>query len=83
MLTGDIPKYISLLVESEATSFSKMLDGITSPDSPFICERIELLISEFGKNYGIYFSILQLIASEKLYKARSIPSLGKIRVHTL
>jgi AAA+ ATPase superfamily predicted ATPase len=50
-------------MESGATSFAKMLDRITSPDSPFISEGVELLISESGKEYGIYFSILQLIAS--------------------
>lgn len=77
MLTGGIPKYISLLMESGATSFSKMLDRITSPDSPFISEGIELLISEFGKDYGIYFSILQLIASGKTIQSEIDSIIGK------
>ena len=65
MLTGGVPKYIDLLMEAGATKKSKMLDMVTSPDSPFIGEGKDLLVSEFGKEYGTYFSILQLIASGK------------------
>ena len=65
MLTGGVPKYISLLIEAGATTFNKMLDFIVRPDSPFLNEGRDLLISEFGKEYGTYFSILQLIASGK------------------
>ncbi|MEA5045538.1 MAG: ATP-binding protein [Petrimonas sp.] len=63
MLTGGVPKYIGLLMEAGAVTKDKMLDMITRPDSPFIGEGKELLISEFGREYGTYFSILQLIAS--------------------
>lgn len=35
------------------------------PNSLFIEEGKNLLIEEFGKDYGIYFSILSLIASGK------------------
>lgn len=63
MLTGGVPKYISLLMEADATTKDKMLDFATRQDSPFLAEGRELLISEFGKEYGTYFSILQLIAS--------------------
>lgn len=35
-----------------------------SPDSTFIGEGCKLLISEFGKEYGTYFSKLQLIATK-------------------
>ena len=65
MLTGGVPKYIDLLMEAGATTKSKMLDRITSPDSPFLGEGKDLLVSEIGKEYGTYFSILQLIASGK------------------
>ena len=65
MLTGGVPKYIALLMEAGATKKNKMLDMVTSPDSPFIGEGKDLLVSEFGKEYGTYFSILQLIASGK------------------
>jgi AAA+ ATPase superfamily predicted ATPase len=65
MLTGGVPKYINLLMEAGAVTRDGMLDMVTSPDSPFIGEGKELLVSEFGKEYGTYFSILQLIASGK------------------
>ena len=65
LLTGGVPKYISLLIEAGATTYRKMLDFVVRPDSPFINEGRDLLISEFGKEYGTYFSILQLIASGK------------------
>jgi AAA+ ATPase superfamily predicted ATPase len=65
MLTGGVPKYIELLMEAGATTKKKMLDAVVSSDSTFIGEGRELLISEFGKEYGTYFSIMQLIASGK------------------
>lgn len=65
MLTGGVPKYIDLLMEAGATTKSKIVDRVTRPDSPFLGEGKDLLISEFGKEYGTYFSILQLIASGK------------------
>jgi AAA+ ATPase superfamily predicted ATPase len=39
-----------------------MIDRIIDNDSPFITEGKNMLIEEFGKDYGIYFSILTLIA---------------------
>lgn len=69
LLTGGVPKYIDLLVEAEAITKDKMLDMITRPDSPFLGEGKDLLVSEFGKEYGTYFSILQLIASGKTTQA--------------
>lgn len=65
MLAGGVPKYISLLMEAGAVTKDRMLDVVTNPDSPFISEGKDLLISEFGKEYGTYFSIMQLIASGK------------------
>ncbi|GHT01264.1 ATPase [Bacteroidia bacterium] len=65
MITGGVPKYIDLLMEAGATTKDTMLDRITLSDSPFLNEGKDLLISEFGKEYGTYFSILQLIAAGK------------------
>ena len=62
MLTGGVAKYVALLMDAEATTKEKMFDYAFSPDSPFLTEGTELLISEFGRDYGTYFSILQLIA---------------------
>lgn len=77
MLTGGVPKYIDLLMEAGAIKKSKMLDMVTSPDSPFISEGKDLLVSEFGKKYGTYFSILQLIASGKNTQSEIDSVIGK------
>ena len=77
MLTGGVPKYIDLLMEAGASKKSKMLDMVTSPDSPFIGEGKDLLVSEFGKKYGTYFSILQLIASGKNTQSEIDSVIGK------
>jgi len=50
-------------MDARAATKQKMLNYAFSPDSPFLTEGTELLISEFGRDYGTYFSILQLIAS--------------------
>lgn len=60
--TGAVPKYIELLVDAEALTKEKMIRFICTPDSPFIEEGRKLLIQEFGKKYGTYFSILQAIS---------------------
>ncbi len=77
MLTGGVPKYISLLMENEATTKNKMLNMFTRLDSPFLNEGKDLLVSEFGKEYGIYFSILQLIASGKNKQTEIDSIIGK------
>lgn len=77
MLTGGVPKYIDLLMESGAVTKEKILDTITTSDSPFIGEGRDLLISEFGKEYGTYFSILQLIASGKTTQSEIDSVIGK------
>jgi hypothetical protein len=77
MLTGGVPKYIALLIEAGATKKNKMLDMVTSSDSPFIGEGKDLLVSEFGKEYGTYFSILQLIASGKNTQSEIDSVIGK------
>ena len=77
MITGGVPKYIDLLMEAGALTKDKMLDRITRFDSPFLSEGKDLLISEFGRDYGIYFSILQLIASGKTSQPEIDSIIGK------
>ncbi len=60
--TGGVPKYIELLVDAGALTREKMICFICSADSPFIEEGRKLLIQEFGKKYGTYFSVLEAIA---------------------
>lgn len=63
MLTGGVAKYVTLLMDAKANTKQKMLKYAFATDSPFLTEGTELMLSEFGKDYGTYFSILQLIAS--------------------
>ena len=63
--TGGVAKYVQLLVDSGATTKAKMLNHIIKADSVFIGEGKAVLIEEFGKDYGVYFSILSAIARGK------------------
>ena len=65
MITGGVAKYVELLVESGTFTLDSMLDEIFSDNSLFLDEGKNVLIDEFGKDYGNYFSILSLIASSK------------------
>ncbi len=65
MITGGIPKYIEMLIENEAFTFKDILDTVIADNSLFLDEGRNILIDEFGKDYGNYFSILSLIASSK------------------
>ncbi len=63
--TGGVAKYVQLLVDAGATTKSAMLDHIIKADSIFLGEGKTILIEEFGKDYGVYFSILSAIARGK------------------
>jgi AAA+ ATPase superfamily predicted ATPase len=65
LFTGGSPKYIDLLVENKAFTFEEMLNFVVEANSPFLNEGRNLLIEEFGKEYGTYFSILELISVGK------------------
>jgi uncharacterized protein len=62
MLTGGVAKYVAQLMDAGATTKSGMLQWVTAPGSPFLSEGRELVMSEFGKDYANYLSILQLVA---------------------
>jgi hypothetical protein len=65
MYTGGVAKYVELFIQEEAFTKDKMLDVLLSTNSFFLEEGKNVLIEEFGKEYGTYFSILSLIASSK------------------
>jgi len=65
MITGGVAKYMALLMEAGAFTKDQMIDYVVRADSPFLSEGRDLLISEFGRDYGTYFSIIQLIAGGK------------------
>lgn len=65
VFTGGMPKYLELLVSNSLFNFDDILNFMIRENSPFLDEGKYLLIEEFGKEYGIYFSILELIARGK------------------
>lgn len=77
MLTGGVAKYVALLMDAGATTKNKMLRCALASDSPFLAEGTELLVSEFGRDYGTYFSILQLIAGGMTTQSEIDSVIGK------
>jgi AAA+ ATPase superfamily predicted ATPase len=65
MITGGVAKYIEQLVNKKAFTKKAILDTLFTEGSFFLDEGRDVLIDEFGKDYGNYFSILSLIASSK------------------
>jgi len=62
-LTGGVARYVELLMDEQATNRKAMIKTVFSADSPFFDEGMSVLVQEFGKEYGTYFSILSAIAS--------------------
>ncbi len=75
--TGGVAKYVQLLVDGGATTKSTMLNHIVKADSIFLSEGKSILIEEFGKDYGIYFSILSAIARGKTLRSEIESVVGK------
>ena len=65
LLTGGVPRYLEMLIDNGRFIQPDVIDFVLSKNSPFLSEVRHLLIEEFGKDYGTYFSILELIASGK------------------
>ena len=65
VFTGGMPKYVELLSQKKANSQKKIVNTIIKENSLFLSEGKNLLIEEFGRNYTVYFSILELISVGK------------------
>ncbi len=76
-VTGGIPKYVELLVDAKALSVKQIIHAVCNPDSPFKDEGKNLLVDEFGKQYGTYFSILDAISSGINTQAEIASALGE------
>jgi AAA+ ATPase superfamily predicted ATPase len=76
MLTGGVPEYLEVLMDSGRNTAEKMIDGITSVDSVFLRDGKDLVVSEFGKDYKTYFSIMQLIAGGRNRRSKIEDVLG-------
>ena len=62
LYTGGVAKYVEQLIDNGHYTSNSMLNAFISPTSLFIDEGKAMLIEEFGRDYGIYFTILSLIA---------------------
>jgi AAA+ ATPase superfamily predicted ATPase len=79
IFTGGIPKYLELVADIEKKTFFDFLDDILFKDSLIINEGKTSLIEEFGKNYSIYFAIMQLIASGKTKRSELLAALPDVK----
>lgn len=79
-ITGGVPKYIELLCEDTDLSVEGIIDFVVRENSPFVYEGRNILIEEFGKDYGLYFSILSCIASGTNTQGAIESALGNITV---
>lgn len=68
--TGGVAKYVELLIDSKAFTKEKMIERMISDGSSFLEEGKIVLLNEFGKDYGRYFSILSAIASGHTQRSR-------------
>ncbi len=77
-LAGGIPKYVELLCEDTDLSIDGIFDYAVRENSPFVGEGRNLLIEEFGKEYGMYFSFLECIAAGTNTQGAIEASLGGV-----
>ncbi|GHV04321.1 ATPase [Spirochaetia bacterium] len=79
--TGGIPKYMEMFCDNskqnpDGLSIPGMINFMIRDNSPFIEEGKYLLIEEFGKNYGVYFSILDAVAGGRNTQPEIAAALG-------
>ena len=76
-ITGGVARYIEILMNNRCTNVRKMLHYVCgSGDSYFIEEGRSVLVQEFGKQYGTYFSILDQIAHGDVTQSEIETALG-------
>lgn len=78
--TGGVPKYIEILLDRGCYTMSDMVDCLFQPNSIFLEEGNILLIQEFGKKYGNYYSILSAIASGRNTTSEISEAIGNASV---
>jgi AAA+ ATPase superfamily predicted ATPase len=74
--TGGVARHVSLLMDDGATSMEEMVESMIHIGSPFLGEGKALLVEEFGKDYGGYFTVLSSIASGRTRRTEIEQSLG-------
>jgi hypothetical protein len=77
VLTGSVPKYLDILMTNKIKSRDQILSFMISEFSPFLEEGKNSLIEEFGKEYGTYFAILELLSVGKTSRPEIESILGR------
>ena len=75
--TGGVAKYVELLIDQKAFTREKMIKAIICESSTFLEEGKALLVEEFDKEYGVYFSILSAISRGKTSRNDIEQSVGR------
>ena len=76
-LTGGVAKYVEILMDRGATSFDQMVQTVVREDSVLLEEGRAVLVEEFEKEYGVYFSVLAAIASGRNTRNEIAQALGR------
>ncbi len=77
LVTGGIPRYQEILLRNNAFSETEIINYYFEENSSFIDEGKIILIEEFGKEYGTYFSILELLSEGRTSRSEIESILGK------
>lgn len=77
IITGGMPKYLDILTVNKAFTREDIFSLILQKDSPFLFEGKNLLIEELGRDYGTYFSILELMSASKTSRGEIESIIGK------
>ena len=62
-LTGGVARYVELFMDEHAFTGADMIRTVFGMSSAYIDEGKVILSDKFGKEYGVYFSILSAISS--------------------
>lgn len=69
-------------MDAKALTVKKIIHAVCNADSPFKEEGKHLLIDEFGKQYGTYFSILDAISNGINTQGEIGAALGDMSIDT-
>ena len=75
--TGGVAKYVELLIDSKSWTRESMIKEIVRANSLFLDEGRAVLVEEFDKEYGVYFSVLCAIARGKTSRNEIEQAVGR------
>lgn len=75
--TGGVAKYVELLIDSKSWTRESMIKEIVRANSLFLDEGRAVLVEEFDREYGVYFSVLCAIARGKTSRNEIEQAVGR------